>query len=125
MNPSFDPEEEGFLDRSTALELVRDEKFPTRAPKEVEEAVWERIAGCVCSVLNSGDSAHLLLSPQLSGKDQGASPPDPRVPADRHCSRAGRLAKSRRRGDCGVLRAGAWDAQGWLLLSLPGTLTLM
>ncbi|BGP29278.1 hypothetical protein JCM10296v2_001016 [Rhodotorula toruloides] len=45
MNPSFDPEEEGFLDRVTALELVRDEKVETRAAKEVEEAVWARIAG--------------------------------------------------------------------------------
>ncbi|BGP22074.1 SGT1 family protein [Rhodotorula toruloides] len=45
MNPSFDPEEEGFLDRATALELVRDDKMVTRAAKEVEEAVWARTAG--------------------------------------------------------------------------------
>ncbi|KAJ8296593.1 Protein ecdysoneless [Rhodotorula toruloides] len=45
MSPSFDPEEEGFLDRATALELVRDDNVATRAAREVEEAVWARIAG--------------------------------------------------------------------------------
>ncbi|GAA5826266.1 hypothetical protein JCM11251_007231 [Rhodosporidiobolus azoricus] len=45
LNPSFDADEEGFLDRATALELVRDEKVETRSSKEVEEAVWARIAG--------------------------------------------------------------------------------
>lgn len=50
MSPSFDPEEEGFLDRATALELVRDDNVATRAAREVEEAVWARIAGYVCAV---------------------------------------------------------------------------
>ncbi|GAA6029922.1 hypothetical protein JCM8097_009170 [Rhodosporidiobolus ruineniae] len=45
LNPSFDPDEEGYLDRATALELVRDESVETRAPREVEDAVWARISG--------------------------------------------------------------------------------
>ncbi|GAA5828236.1 hypothetical protein JCM3770_005413, partial [Rhodotorula araucariae] len=43
LSPSFDPDDDGFLDRATAIELVRDEKVHTRAPKEVEDAVWARI----------------------------------------------------------------------------------
>ncbi|BGP13187.1 hypothetical protein JCM10213_000233 [Rhodosporidiobolus nylandii] len=44
LNPSFDADEDAFLDRATAIELVRDENVDTRAPKEVEEAVWARIS---------------------------------------------------------------------------------
>ncbi|GAA5949376.1 hypothetical protein JCM21900_005628 [Sporobolomyces salmonicolor] len=45
MNPSFDPDEEGFIDRTTAIALVRDDEIDTLAPKEVEAAVWARIDG--------------------------------------------------------------------------------
>ncbi|GAA5900978.1 hypothetical protein JCM5296_004944 [Sporobolomyces johnsonii] len=45
MNPSFNPDEEGFIDRTTAIALVRDDKVDTLAPKEVEAAVWARIDG--------------------------------------------------------------------------------
>ncbi|GAA5978983.1 hypothetical protein JCM10908_002758 [Rhodotorula pacifica] len=45
LNPSFDPDEEGFLDRATALELVRNEAVNTLAPQEVQDAVWARIDG--------------------------------------------------------------------------------
>ncbi|GAA5924061.1 uncharacterized protein JCM15063_005536 [Sporobolomyces koalae] len=45
LNPSFDPEEDGFLDRSTAVELVRDSQINTLAPEDVQEAVWARIKG--------------------------------------------------------------------------------
>ncbi|GAA5894726.1 uncharacterized protein JCM6883_002191 [Sporobolomyces salmoneus] len=45
MNPSFDPDEDGFIDRNTAVSLVRDPTINTRAPKEVEETVWARING--------------------------------------------------------------------------------
>ncbi|GAA6015651.1 hypothetical protein JCM10207_008160 [Rhodosporidiobolus poonsookiae] len=45
LNPSFDPDEEGFIDRAQAIELVRDDKVDTLAPREVEEAVWARIDG--------------------------------------------------------------------------------
>jgi hypothetical protein len=47
MNPSFDPDEDGFIDRNTAVALVRDPSVETRAPKEVEETVWARINGSV------------------------------------------------------------------------------
>lgn len=51
-NPSFEPEEEGFVDRSTAIALVRDPAVATLAPPELEEIVWARINGCVhlCSL---------------------------------------------------------------------------
>jgi hypothetical protein len=45
MNPSFDPDEDGFIDRNTAVALVRDPKVNTLAPKDVEEIVWARING--------------------------------------------------------------------------------
>ncbi|GJN87800.1 hypothetical protein Rhopal_000755-T1 [Rhodotorula paludigena] len=45
LNPSFDADEEGFLDRAAALELVRNDAVVTLAPKEVEAAVWARIEG--------------------------------------------------------------------------------
>ena len=45
MNPSFDPDEDGFIDRATAISLVRDPSVDTRASKEVEETVWARIDG--------------------------------------------------------------------------------
>lgn len=45
MNPSFDPDEDSFIDRTTAISLVRDANVDTRASKEVEETVWARIHG--------------------------------------------------------------------------------
>lgn len=51
LNPSFDPDDDSFLDRAAAIHLVRDDKVDTLAPKEVEEAVWARIDGCVPSLL--------------------------------------------------------------------------
>ncbi|GAA6008559.1 hypothetical protein JCM11491_003348 [Sporobolomyces phaffii] len=45
MNPSFDPDEDGFIDRNTAVTLVRDPAVDTRASKEVEDTVWARIDG--------------------------------------------------------------------------------
>ncbi|GAA5914204.1 hypothetical protein JCM6882_004750 [Rhodosporidiobolus microsporus] len=45
LNPSFDADEEGFLDRATALEVLRDESVETKASAEVEEAVWARVSG--------------------------------------------------------------------------------
>lgn len=47
LNPSFDPDEDGFLDRATALDLVRNEAVDTLAPQPVQDAVWARIDGCV------------------------------------------------------------------------------
>ncbi|BGP37130.1 hypothetical protein JCM10449v2_001034 [Rhodotorula kratochvilovae] len=45
LSPSFDADEDGFLDRAAAIELVRDDRVATFAPKEVEDAVWARIDG--------------------------------------------------------------------------------
>ena len=42
---SFEPEEEGFLDRLTAISLVRDPAVDTLAPKELEDIVFARIDG--------------------------------------------------------------------------------
>ncbi|GAA5860390.1 hypothetical protein JCM3774_000403 [Rhodotorula dairenensis] len=43
LDPSFDPEDEGFLDRAAALELVRNPELDTLAPQAVQDAVWARI----------------------------------------------------------------------------------
>lgn len=48
-NPSFEPEEEGFIDRVAALELVRDSSIDTFAPSSLEAIVWERINAYVKS----------------------------------------------------------------------------
>ncbi|GAA5832891.1 hypothetical protein JCM3766R1_007079 [Sporobolomyces carnicolor] len=45
LNPSFDPDDDGFIDRSMAVALVRNPSVDTRAPVEVEEVVWARISG--------------------------------------------------------------------------------
>ena len=47
LNPSFDPDDDAFLDRAAAIRLVRDPTVDTLAPPDVEAAVWARIDGCV------------------------------------------------------------------------------
>lgn len=42
-------DEDGFIDMNTALELVRASSVDTRAPTDVQGAVWSRIAGFVAS----------------------------------------------------------------------------
>lgn len=44
---TFEPPEEGFLDRVTAIELVRDSSVLTQAPTDLESIVWSRIDGFV------------------------------------------------------------------------------
>ncbi|KAI5479487.1 SGT1 family protein [Pseudohyphozyma bogoriensis] len=44
-DPSFDSEEEGYLDRSVAISLVLDQSVDTPAPKEVENVVLGRLSG--------------------------------------------------------------------------------
>ncbi len=43
--PSFNPDEDGFIDQQTAITLVRDSTVNTRAAKDLEEVVFARIAG--------------------------------------------------------------------------------
>lgn len=43
--PSFNPDEDGFIDQQTAINLVRDQNVDTRAAKELEDVVFARIAG--------------------------------------------------------------------------------
>ncbi|GAA5932072.1 hypothetical protein JCM3775_004233 [Rhodotorula graminis] len=45
LNPSFDPDDDTFLDRAAAILLVRDPNVDTLAPPDVEAAVWARIDG--------------------------------------------------------------------------------
>ncbi|GAA5916022.1 hypothetical protein JCM8208_007488 [Rhodotorula glutinis] len=45
LNPSFDPDDDAFLDRAAAILLVRDPNVDTLAPSDVEAAVWARIDG--------------------------------------------------------------------------------
>ncbi|GAA5854531.1 hypothetical protein JCM9279_000833 [Rhodotorula babjevae] len=45
LNPSFDPDDDAFLDRAAAILLVRDPAVDTLAPPDVEAAVWARIDG--------------------------------------------------------------------------------
>lgn len=42
-DPSFEPEEEGFLDCTTAIALVRDPSADTLAPADLQQIVWARI----------------------------------------------------------------------------------
>lgn len=42
---NFDAEEEGYLDRIEAIQLVRDSTIDTQAPAALEQIVWARIAG--------------------------------------------------------------------------------
>lgn len=43
--PSFNSDEDGFIDQQTAIGLVRNPQVDTRAAKELEEVVFARIAG--------------------------------------------------------------------------------
>ena len=43
--PSFNPDEDGFIDQCTAINLVRDPSVNTKAVKALEEVVFARIAG--------------------------------------------------------------------------------
>ena len=38
-------DDSGFIDRVTAVQLVRDPEKNTRAPEDVQQAVWARIEG--------------------------------------------------------------------------------
>jgi len=45
VQPSFNPNEDGFIDQQTAINLVRDPSVSTRADKQLEKVVFARIAG--------------------------------------------------------------------------------
>ncbi|GAA5959919.1 hypothetical protein JCM8115_004905 [Rhodotorula mucilaginosa] len=82
LNPSFDPDEDGFLDRATALDLVRNEAVDTLAPQQVQDAVWARIDGYPAKIrehhhstlayLPTGVALALSDSPSLIAEAVGA-----------------------------------------------------